>query len=141
VVNPFGFNTPEVVALMSTAKFDQTVRTGISTLSSIDIHVSNEIYALPAGPLAVANTARKRGNGKSTRSPIRAGCGLHPRHRRHCLGERDAQCWGGVCRGKHLPIVKTLESNLAVRFDHLQRLWVNDESEVIATVATGPMHW
>jgi hypothetical protein len=31
VVNPFGFNTPDVVALMSTAKLDQTVRTGKGT--------------------------------------------------------------------------------------------------------------
>jgi iron complex outermembrane recepter protein len=119
LVNPFGFNTPDVVALMSTAKLDQTVRTGKGTHSSVDVHASNEIYPMPAGPLVVAAGAEARQwkleqissavlqaidvvGGFSFASPS---------------WTASRNVWA-VFTEANVPIVKTLEANAAVRLDH-----------------------
>jgi len=119
VVNPFGFNTPDVVALMSTAKLDQTIRTGKGTLSSIDFHASKDIYPLPAGPLAVAVGAEARrwkldqvsSEALATNDILGGGGVAVP----SSFNRRNV--WA-VFAETNVPIVKTLEANLAVRYDH-----------------------
>jgi iron complex outermembrane receptor protein len=119
VVNPFGFNTPEVVALMSTAKLDQTVRTGKGTLASVDFHASNDIYPMPAGPLAVAVGAEARqwklneASSAALASGDIVGRGLFP-----VANSTSSRNVWAVFTEANVPIVRTVEGNLAVRFDH-----------------------
>ena len=59
-VNPFGYNTPDVVADLAATQVYGTVRTGRSTLAMLDVRAWNSIYELPAGPLSVAVGAEAR---------------------------------------------------------------------------------
>jgi iron complex outermembrane receptor protein len=118
VVNPFGLNTAAVVAQMSAAKINQTVRTGKGTVTSGDLHASNEIYQLPAGPLALALGGEYRKEKEEQISDpllgsgdILGGGGNIP----SVSGDRKVYAFFGEL---NIPIVKTLEGNVAVRYDH-----------------------
>ena len=118
VVNPFGFNTPDVVALMSTAKINQTVRTAKGTVSDINVVASNNIYEMPAGPLALAAGLEARqekltqvSDALLASGDILAGGGNIP----SVMGSRNV--WALYAEA-NIPIVKTLEGNVAVRYDH-----------------------
>ncbi len=117
VVNAFGYNTPDVVALMSTAKIDQTVRTGRATLGSVDFRASNDIYQLPAGPIAFAagmdarqwNLTEISGTAMQTGDILNVGA-IPSMHASRTV-------WA-VFAEASAPIVKDFEADLAVRYDH-----------------------
>jgi len=118
VVNPFGFNTPDVLALISTAKVNGTVRTGKSTLSSADFHASTDIYELPSGPLALALGAEARqwklaqvSSEAVSSGDILGGPGGLP----SVTAKRNV--WA-VFAETNVPILKSFEANLALRHDH-----------------------
>ena len=118
VVNPFGFNTPDVVALMSTAKLNGTIGTGKGSLSSADLHASKDIYELPAGPLVLALGAEARqwklalvASTELASGDILGGPGALP----SVTASRNV--WAMFAEA-NIPIVQTLEGNLAVRYDH-----------------------
>jgi iron complex outermembrane recepter protein len=117
VVNPFGSNTPDVVALMSTAKLNQTVRTGKGSISSVDFHASNEIYQLPAGPLAFAAGAEAHQEKLAQVSDpvLESGDILNHGNVPSVIASRNV--WALYAEA-NMPIVKTLEGNIAVRYDH-----------------------
>jgi len=117
-VNPFGYNTPDIVSLMSDAVVNQTVRTGTSTISSADFHASREVYALPAGPLSVAvgAEARQLRLTETSSQPLATGdiittSGAVPSM------HATRNIWA-VFGEISVPITKTFEADLAVRFDH-----------------------
>lgn len=116
LVNPFGFNTPDVVALMSTAEFDQTAKSGKGTLSSLDLHATNEIYEMPAGPLAIALGAEARQwklvNDSS--ADLASGNILQVAALPSLTASRNV--WAAFAEA-NVPISGTLEGDFAVRYD------------------------
>ena len=71
VVNFFGPNTPDIVALERTANFVGDVFNGTSKNYGAQVKTSGEIYKLPAGPLALA--FRRRGAQGRVRPDRRSG--------------------------------------------------------------------
>ena len=148
VVNPFGANTPDIVALLSTASIDQSLRTGRSTVASVDFHASQEIVALPAGPLALAIgfDARQERLTQVSDPALVAGDILNAAVFPSLSGSRNV--WALFAEA-NIPIVRTLESNLAVRYDHYSDFggttnpkfslrWQPDRSVLLrASVGTG----
>lgn len=118
IVNPFGFNTPEVVQLMSTAKIDGTVSTGKGTLRSVDFHASKEIYPMPAGPLmlALGAEARRWELAQTSKAELASG---------DIIGfgtgvpsvTATRNVWA-VFAEANVPLLTTLEADVAVRYDH-----------------------
>ena len=118
VVNPFGFNTPDVVALIGSTKLDQTVRTGKGTLTSIDFHASKDIYRLPAGPVAIAAGAEaRRWKLTETAAGVLAAGDIPGIGPSVPSVAASRNVWA-VFAEANVPIVKTLEGNIAVRYDH-----------------------
>jgi len=117
-VNPFGPNTPEIVSQLTGTAIQADARSSKSTVNAIDGKVSNEIYNLPAGPLAVAFGGEYRKEkydsvsadilssgdivGYGTSSPT-------------VTGDRKVYAFFAEAI---VPIVKTLELDAAVRYDH-----------------------
>ena len=116
-VNPFGYNTPDVLSLMSAAVIDATVRTGKSTLTSFDVHASKEVYNMPAGPLSLAMGIEARRwqlsewDSDALESGNIVGVGVN----RSYSASRDI---GAVFAEVNVPIINSFEADLAVRFDH-----------------------
>src|SRR5207302_6409746 len=59
-INLFGLNTPEAVALLQPALIHQKVLDATRSFTEFNATASNEIYKLPAGPLALALRANYR---------------------------------------------------------------------------------
>ena len=117
VVNPFGPNTPEVIALMETARIDGTLRNGKASIASLDFHASRDVYRLPAGPIAMALGAEMRREQLTLDSvpELVAGDVLNVESFPPVAGTRNV--WA-VFAEANIPIVKSVETNLAVRYDH-----------------------
>jgi iron complex outermembrane receptor protein len=119
VVNFFGPNTPDVVALERSANFIGDAFHGTSKNYGGQLKTSGEVYRLPAGPLALAfgvharreefdqimDPALESGNITGYGGPIKSTQGK----------SRDEYAAFGEL---NIPIVKTLEANAAVRYDH-----------------------
>jgi iron complex outermembrane receptor protein len=120
VINPFGFNTPAVIALVdSKAHITGDASTNKAKDYGADVKFSNEIYQLPAGPLALAAGAEVRHEYLSlinseflSSGDIIGGAGAIP-----SLTSSDRNVWAAFGE-LNIPIVKTLEGNVQVRFDH-----------------------
>ena len=117
VVNPFGSNAPAIVDLMSTAKFDGTLRAGTSSMTSLDFIASNEVMALPSGPvsLAVGLSARREELTQTSDPALASGDVLNLSATPSLSGARNIFALFGEV---NVPLVRTLEANLAVRYDH-----------------------
>jgi iron complex outermembrane receptor protein len=117
VVNPFGPNTPEIVDLMSTTKFDGTLRTGIASTTAFDFIASNEILMLTPGPLSVAlGLSARREEVTQTSSPaLESGDILNLSATPSLTGARDILA---VFAEASIPLATTLQGNVAVRYDH-----------------------
>ena len=118
MVNPFGPNTPEVVAQLAGTSIQADVRSSKSTVNAFDAKTSNVVYNLPAGPLSVAFGGEWRQEkydsissdilstgdivGYGTASPSVSG---------------DRKVYALFAEAI-VPIVKTLEFNAALRYDH-----------------------
>lgn len=116
-VNPFGYNTPDVVASLATAQVNGIVQTGRSTLAIVDVKASKEIYELPGGPLSVAAGAEARQWRVSTTVSERAaagdvvGVGFSPAY----SASRDNYAIFGEANA---PLAKGFEADVAVRYDY-----------------------
>jgi iron complex outermembrane receptor protein len=117
-INLFGLNTPEALALLQPALIHQKVYDATSSITEFNATASNEIYKLPAGPLALAvGTTYRREKYEFNASSV--------------VQNADVPGLGGsvvsvpsVSRNVwaiygelNIPIVKTLEGNIAVRYD------------------------
>jgi iron complex outermembrane recepter protein len=119
-INLFAPTLPaDQLALLAPSVITEQVINSKSTTQSVDLHASNEIYRLPAGPLAMAVGAQvERDTYEFTAGPS--------------LLSGDVPGSGGslsnvpsvsrriyaVFSEFNVPIVKTLEGNVAVRYDH-----------------------
>ena len=117
VVNFFGPNTPDVVALERTANVTGEVFNGTTKNYGGQIKGSGAIYQLPAGPLALAlGVEARREQFEQIASDLLAGG--------YITGGGPIDSTRGKSRNifaafseLNVPIVKTLEGNLAVRYD------------------------
>jgi iron complex outermembrane receptor protein len=116
-VNLFGFNTPAIQQELQATNYIGEVFSGKSTSQSVQGKISGEIMSLPAGSLAIAigGEARKE-KLTQTPAPVLAtgdltgfGGNILP-----VSGDRDVNAIYGEV---NIPILKTLEANLAVRTD------------------------
>ena len=119
VVNFFGPNTPDIIALERTANFIGDVFHGTSKNYGAQAKASGEIWKLPAGPLAlafgiearkeefdqIAADALESGNITGFGGPIKS------------TRDKNRNQWATFAEF-NIPIVKTLEGNAAVRYDH-----------------------
>ena len=119
VVNPFGFNTPDVVAKMKTALVLGQASENKAKDYGVDGKLSKDIYELPAGPLALALGGEYRKENLSlinadflSTGDIIGGLGAIP----SLTGSSRTvyAAFGELV----IPIVKTLEGNVQVRYDH-----------------------
>ena len=119
VVNFFGPNTPDVIALERTANFVGDVFHGTSKNYGARATASSEIYKLPAGPLALAfgvearkeefdqimDPALESGDITGFGGPIKS------------TRDKDRKQWATYAE-LNIPIVKNLEADVALRYDH-----------------------
>ena len=117
IVNPFGANTQDVVDRMSAAKFDGTLRTGKATTTSLDFKANREVGALAAGPLTVAVgfDARRDDLAQTSDPALESGDVLGLASASSLSGARNVV---GLFGEANVPLLRTLEANLAVRYDH-----------------------
>ncbi|NDP43062.1 MAG: TonB-dependent receptor [Aromatoleum sp.] len=119
IINPFGFNTPAAIAAGNTAKIFGDASSNKAKDYGLDAKISNEIYQMPAGPLALAAGIEARHEYLSltnadflSSGDIVGGAGAIP-----SLTSSNRNVWA-VFGELSIPIVKTLEGNVQVRFDH-----------------------
>ena len=117
VVNPFGPNDAAIVELLSTARFDGLLRTGRSTTASFDVTATKDVVALPAGQLAMATgfTFRRETIEQDSDPALERGDVLNLPSTPSFEGSRNA--WA-VFAEANVPLVRTLEADVAVRYDH-----------------------
>jgi len=117
-VNLFGFNTPQVEQQLRDTNFVGKVFDGKAKSSIIDGKISGEVFNMPAGRAALAVGAQAMTE-DFTQTPAAE------------LAAGDISGFGGNTRGVdqsrdsyagfaelNLPLLKTLEGNIAVRYDH-----------------------
>jgi iron complex outermembrane recepter protein len=111
--------TPDMIALLSPALIHQEVFGGKTTTETADLHASSEIWQLPAGPLALAVGAEYRRETFEQHAPDFIVAGDVPG-----LGgstpnlDQVSRRVEALFAEVNIPIVKTLEGNVAVRYDH-----------------------
>jgi iron complex outermembrane recepter protein len=118
VVNPFGPNSPEVSAQISSTLFNGTTFDGKAKNYGVRGKTSGEVFKLPSGPASVAFGGEVR---KETLEQVPS----------DVLATGDVSGFGGnivsVNRSRNIwaayaemnvPILKTLEGDVAVRYDH-----------------------
>lgn len=117
IVNPFGRNTPSVVDRMASAEIDSVLRTGTSTLASLDFRAFKDVLSLPAGPLvtAVGLNAFQERLALFTDPVLASGDVLDTMPFPSVSGSRNV--WATFAEA-NIPLLDTLEANVAVRYDH-----------------------
>jgi len=118
VVNLFGPNTPEVTQQIQATNYNGPTFDGKLTGYGIDVKGSGDVYTLPAGALALA-VGVQAGKETLTQNPA------------EILATGDVSGYGGnlapfshsrtvwaVFGELNIPIVKTVEGNIALRYDH-----------------------
>ncbi|MGE5243721.1 MAG: TonB-dependent receptor plug domain-containing protein, partial [Betaproteobacteria bacterium] len=117
-VNVFGFNTPEIVDELRATNFIGDTIDGKSKNYGAQIKTSGEIWKLPAGPLAMAIglEARKEDLTQNMAEAIQEGYITgYGGEIKNVSGDRKQ--WAAFTEF-NIPIVRTLEGNVAVRYDH-----------------------
>lgn len=116
-VDPFATNTSAIDALLATAKFEGLLATGTASTTSLDFVASKAILDLPAGEVALALGINIRRN-ELAQTPTQAYAsgdilGLSPWDA--ISGARDI---AAAYAEAGIPVAKSLEARLAVRYDH-----------------------
>ena len=117
-VNLFGPNTPEILNELQTANVTGDVIDGKSKNYGGQIKTSGEIWKLPAGPLAMAfGLETRRETLNQDMADVLAGGYVtgYGGEIKDVSGSRNQ--WAAFTEF-NIPIVKTLEGNVAVRYDH-----------------------
>lgn len=117
-VNLFGFNTPDIVQQLRATNFIGDAIVGKSKSYGGSAKTSGEIFKLPAGPVSVAF-------GMDTRKETLDQTFADPFHDGYITGYGGAlkdvsgsrTQWAGFAE-LNVPIVKTLEGDVQVRYDH-----------------------
>lgn len=117
-INLFGFNTPQAIALLKTAGATGKVTEAKGTSTDFELKASSDIYNLPAGPLALAlgGNYRKEEYEFTASDIISGGDVLGLGGSTPTLPKVTRNVWD-LFGELNIPIVKTLEANIAVRYD------------------------
>ena len=117
VVNPFALNAPDVVDRLSGAKIDGVLSTSTSTLASFDLRASRDLLALPTGPLllAVGVEAFREELSRSADPALATGDVLGAQGVGPVSGARNVRA---AFAEASIPLLASLEANVAVRYDH-----------------------
>lgn len=118
IINPFGFNTGAALDLLKSTQITGEVRTAKLDRSAVDGTISREIGSTAAGPIALALGAQYyKDKYRDNPSPILGssdiigGAGEQP----PVAGDRNVYA---VFAELNVPIVRTLDGQFAVRYDH-----------------------
>lgn len=117
-VNLFGFNTPQIREQLRSANFTGEVFHGKSTNQGVQGKVSGDLLQLPAGALAIAVGAEARKEKLAEdAAPVLATGDLSGfgGNIESVSGDRDVRAFYAEAS---VPIVRSLEANVAVRNDH-----------------------
>jgi iron complex outermembrane receptor protein len=118
-VNFFGPNPPDVVALERSANFTGDAFNGTSKNYGGQVKASGNVYELPAGSLAAAvGVEARKEQFEQTVDPALEGGNItgYPGALKS-TGARDRKQWAAFGE-LDVPIVKTLEGDVALRYDH-----------------------
>jgi len=118
VVNPFGANTPEVSALIKATNFNGQTSDGKTTAYGIDIKGSGDIYKLPAGPLALALGLQAGKEELNQQYAAAMNTGDISGYGGNFVSWDASRTVWAVFGELNIPIIKNLEGNVAVRYDH-----------------------
>jgi len=117
LIDPFAPNTPAAVALLAGTQAIGNEYMNRAKVKQFEFKTSNEIYKLPAGPLAIALGGEYREeklqqiqSAISQSGDILGGSGMIP----SVFGDRDVYAFFAET---NIPIVKNIELQLAVRYD------------------------
>jgi iron complex outermembrane receptor protein len=117
-VNLFGPNTPAITSEIQATNFIGEVFSGKSKSNLFDGKISGELFNLPAGPVGLAFGAQAGSeNLTQTPAPVLATGDLSGFGGNVLSIDRDRDTHA-LFAEVNIPIVKTLEANLAVRNDH-----------------------
>jgi iron complex outermembrane receptor protein len=119
VVNFFGTNTPDVIALERSADFTGEAFHGTSKNYGGQLKTTGDVYQLPAGPLAIAGgiEARKEEFEQTFAPGLEGGNITGYPGALKSTGKEDRNVWAAFAEVA-VPIVKRLEGDVAVRYDH-----------------------
>ncbi len=117
-LNPFGAQTPEGLAYMKNQQILGQVQEAEGRLWGVKADASSEIYKLPAGPLTMGvglEYYRDKVDYTNNFALIReaASSGLE-----NAVDSSGSRNWTGVFVEFNIPVVKTLDLNLALRYDN-----------------------
>ena len=118
-VNFFGPNTPDIVALERSAAFTGDAFNGTSKNYGVQLKTTGDVYQLPAGTLSTAFgvEARKEEFEQTVAPELQAGSITGFSGALKSSGAQDRRQWAAF--GEFVvPIVKTLEGDVAVRYDN-----------------------
>jgi len=118
-VNFFGPNTPDVVALERSANFVGDAFHGTSKNYGGQIKTSGDVYELPAGTLATAFgiEARREEFEQTVDAALQSGDITGYPGALKSTGTQGRNQWAAFAE-MDVPIVKTLEGDVAIRYDH-----------------------
>ena len=117
-LNPFGAQTPEGQSYMMNQRILGRVQEAEGTLQGIKADASSEIYKMPAGPLTMAvglEHYRDKVSFTNNLPLIQQAASSGLEGVQDASGSRD---WTGVFVEFNVPVIKELEVNLALRYDH-----------------------
>src|SRR5437773_2883946 len=120
VVNFFGPNTPEVQAQLDATRFIGDAYTTKSSIGSFYVKGSKDVWQLPAGPLALALGAEYRTEKFSDDTDPVLQIGDTTHYGGDLLPVSVSRHVTSVFGELNIPIIKTLEGNVAVRYDDYQ---------------------
>ena len=119
VVNPFGRNTDTVLDLMRATQVIGPANDNRASNYGADFKISNTVYDLPAGAVAVAfgidgrhESLEQMNSDFVVSGDVLGGAGAIP-----SIAPAYRTVWS-MFGEMNVPIVKTLEANVAVRYDH-----------------------
>jgi iron complex outermembrane receptor protein len=119
VINPFGPNTDAVLALMRATQVTGRANDNRASNYGADFKIENTVYELPGGPVALALGLDGRRESLTQKNAdfvvsgdIIGGAGAVPSL------PAVRRTVGSLFGEANVPVVKSLEANLAVRYDH-----------------------
>jgi len=119
VVNPFGANTPAVLDMMRATQITGQANDNRASNYGADFKLANTVYDLPSGPIAVAFgiEGRRESLDQLNSDFIVNGDALSSGGAVPTLPVAHRKVWS-LFGEVNVPILKTFEANVAVRYDH-----------------------
>jgi len=117
-VNLFGPNTPEIEQAVKNTNFVGKVFDGKAKSSVVDGKMSGEVFSMPAGRAALAFGAQAmKEDFSQTPAPVLASGDLSGFGGNVLSVDKSRDSYAGFAE-LNVPLLKTLEGNVAVRYDH-----------------------